>query len=52
MTWSEVQANLDHQLGRQLKLDPAFEAACVARAVTGHDLAFIFKWGSGKNEIK
>ena len=46
MTWSEVQANVDHQLGRQL--DPKLEALCVARAVTGHDLGFIFKWGLGK----
>ena len=51
-TWSEVQANVDHQLGRQIQLDPKLEALCVARAVTGHDLSFLFKWGTGKDEIK
>ena len=48
MTWSEVQANANHQLGRQFELDPALEALCIARAITGHDLTFYIKWGMGK----
>ena len=45
MTWCEVQAILDHQMGRQLEIDPKLEAACVARHVTGHSLSGVFQWG-------
>ena len=45
MTWSSIQSNMDHQCGRQLEIDPALEAACVARHVTGHSLLEDFKWG-------
>ena len=45
MTWSSVQANLNHQLGRQLEIDPALESTIVARHVTGQTNSMVFQWG-------
>ena len=45
MTWSSVQSNMDHQMGRQLEIDPSLEAALVARHVTGHQNSLVFQWG-------
>ena len=45
MTWSSVQDNMNHQLGRQLEIDPALESTLVARHITGHTNSFVFQWG-------
>ena len=49
MTWSSIQSNLNHQIKRELEINPALEAKLVARAATGHDLSLIFQYGLGTN---
>ena len=55
MTWCSVQSQLNHQLGRQLEIDPSLEATLVARYVTGHDNSLVFQFGGdgcGDNRYK
>ena len=45
MTWSSVQDNLDHQISRQLEINPSLESTIVARAITGSHISNLFEWG-------
>ena len=47
VTWSSVQDNADHQLRRELEINPPLLSACIARAVTGWSLYKVIKGGLG-----
>ena len=44
-TWTEVQSALNHQLSRQLEIDPHLEAQLIVRHLTGHENSLAFQWG-------